>query len=163
MSRKSFPYKYASLSEEKCQAEIRALFAYYNVEAFTFGENIKERIVGVEFQYQGQKIRLTVDLNAAANRLLCDEPWSTRRRKAQAEYTKEKLEQAKRQSYRLLLNWLEVSFSLIELGVFKFMDVFMPYYVLIDKGGRERLLGEVIEAKLSDLSKLLPEAKDADS
>lgn len=163
-NRKSYPYKHSTLSLEACQRRIRDLFNYYEVDAFTFGENIKDQILGIEFQYQGKRIRLTVNIQACANRILYKEPWTTRKRCSENEYRKRVQERAKMQSYRILVNWLEVSFTLIDLGIFRFVDVFMPYLVLTDGKGREELLGSVIEKVIErgNIDKLLPEGEEND-
>lgn len=160
--RKSYPYKHSTLSLEACQRRIRDLFNYYEVEAFTFGESLKEQIMGIEFQYKGQRVRLNIDIKACANRILFKEPWSNRKRCSENEYRKRVLERAKMQSYRILVNWLEVSFSLVELGIFKFMDIFLPHYVLTDGKGNEAILGSIIEKAIGDgrLQKLLPKGEE---
>ena len=144
-SKKNPAWSTTEISVDKSLAEIRKMLQTYGADKWSFPED-RSGDIQIYFELKGVPVNLTLHAKQMHNRLRKMNP---RTRKTDSEI----MEQAKRIIARQAVNYLKVTFEVMETGLFSPVEALLAH--MTDNNGR-RIADLILEAHPT-FNRLLPE------
>lgn len=143
------PYANSKADPARAQKRIRETLMKFGVDRIGFEDNFKDLELTVRFVHKDFPVSLPVNYGKLAELYLEEDPWTHRKRYSRDDWERDKREVAYRAAYSMLEDYLKGLVTLVELEVFSFEEIFMPYFT--DYQGRR--IGEMIAPRLGEFVK----------
>ena len=129
MSAASVPYASAT-SGEKAMAELRKLLQTFGCDKVGVADDFAKKEVIVVWTYRGRRMQVKGSAQGWANMYLRRNPWNRARHLDEQTYKARWLAQGQIAIYSCLRDFVKAQLSIVEMGLFEFDQVFMPYMLL---------------------------------
>lgn len=141
----TLPYSQAT-SGKGAMDEVQRILQGFGATSFGFMEDFSDGTLTVQFMWRERRVTIKANAKGYAAALLREKPYTSRMRRAKADYEAECLKQGQIAVYSILRDWIKGQITAVEVGMLSFEGAFLGQILLpngetiLDRVERENLL-----------------------
>lgn len=142
----SLPYQNSVACPVMSQGRINAILRKFGVSRIIFDDDIKQKIIKINFIFNSMPVSIPVDFGKLAQKFIEQKPYNNHRRMSEEDYLLKVHSQAHSAAYSLIEDMLRAKLSIINLGINSFEQEFLGNFV--NRNGE--ILSEILLPKLQE-------------
>ena len=126
------PYINSKADPMRAQGRIEATLRKFGVQRVQFDHDIEHFTLTVIFKYRDLPVCFPVNYKKLGETFLEIQPYTSRMRCSREEYTEKMYDSAFRATYSLLDDLVKSMISVVNLGAYKFEEIFLGFFMGAD-------------------------------
>lgn len=149
MKKRALPYASSNCNPAHAKGRITEMLRKFGVSRVSFDEDFGKGLLFLRFIYNDYPVSIPVNYKEMAKLYVNADPFTYRKRGTRVEWDERKSDVAYKAAFSALEDFLKGSFTIIEMKVMTFEELFLGSFVM--KGGQR--IGEAFLPRLSELVK----------